>query len=164
MINRNTSKVLGSALTLALSVSFVGEAFAQGAGHCMPVLGKLRPQAVSEGCTSAIGVCGTGAFTGLLRQLNFVATAITNTDLTPDTNVIVLTGNSVIDVRGGTLLSRDTVVLNTAPTGGAEFSEVDIIHGGTGDWEGATGVLQIVGTFPPTGVGDADYTGTVCTP
>lgn len=129
---------------------------------CMNIRGKLAPEATTENCASPVGICAKGDFTGLARTLNFTATAVTNTDLSPDTGVIVITGNSVHEVRGGTYNTEDTIVLNTSA--GSQFSEVDIIKGGTGDFAGATGVLQIVGVFPPTGKGNADYHGQVCTP
>jgi hypothetical protein len=153
------------AMAVPLVSTFAGELVAQ--ENCREFRGNLAPEAVSEGCASPVGICATGRFTGILSQLNFVATAVTQTDLSPDTGVIVITGNSVTDTRGlggepGTIMHTDTIVLNTGSTN--EFSEVDIIVGGSGPFEGATGVMQISGTFPPTGAGQATYQATVCTP
>lgn len=163
-----TFRVSGLAVMLLLAGVFIdgNKIFAQ-EGRCFDLRGKLAPEAVTEGCTSVIGVCATGAFTGLLTRLNFVGTAITQTDLSEETGIVVLTGESVTDIRNfrgepGTILHRDTIALNTG--GNFEFTETDVIVGGTGPFEGATGSLQIIGTFPPTGVGDADYQAHICLP
>ena len=166
MLNKNTCRTFDLSVILSsiLSGALSGQAMAQDQRppHCMTVAGKIAPQAVSENCTSPVGICATGKFTGLLKQLDFVGTAVTNTDFSADTNVIVLTGNSVEQAKGGNLMTKDTIAYKT--DGSNEFSEVDVIVGGTGAWGGATGTLQVTGTFPPTGVGSGRYRGRVCTP
>ena len=49
-------------------------------------------------------------------------------------------------------------------TDNGEFVEIASVVGGTGSLTGASGVLQIGGTFTFINGGQADYTGMVCVP
>jgi hypothetical protein len=59
-------------------------------------------------------------------------------------------------------MTQDAIVLRT--TGAGEFAEVDTVVGGTGDWSGATGVIQATGKFTFAAGGTGEYSGKICTP
>lgn len=74
----------------------------------------------------------------------------------------LITGNNIIHTNKGDLMTQDAIVLRT--TGAGEFAEVDTVVGGTGDWAGATGVIQAVGTFTFEAGGTGNYSGQICIP
>ena len=135
---------------------------------CKKVNGKLTLQTVTgPGCLSPVGLCATGAFTGdIAGTIAFTGTSITDADATAspnvvETSVIFVTGDNTITTSGGTLSSKDAIVLQTA--GAGLFTEVDTIIDGTGEWEDATGTLTASGVFGPDG-GEGRYVGEICTP
>jgi hypothetical protein len=148
--------VLGIALLLAGASAL--------AAGCKKVSGKVALEAVTGSeCPSSVDICATGSFSGgLSGASSFVGTAITATADTPTTGVVLLTGDTTLTTKGGTLLTKDAIVLRT--TGAGEFSEVDVIVGGTGEWAGATGTVQASGTFSAATGGNGSYSGEVCFP
>ncbi len=96
---------------------------------------------------------GTNSFTG---------TSLTPTVDTPTTGVVLLTGDNHFQTKDGELLTKDAIVLRT--TGAGEFAEVDTIIGGTGEWAGASGTFQAIGTFTISAGGEGEYSGEVCFP
>lgn len=75
--------------------------------------------------------------------------------------MVVLTGDNTFHTGGGDFFTKDAIVLSTV--GAGEFSEVDVVTGGTGEWAGATGVLIASGTFA-NGAGEGVIDGEICTP
>jgi hypothetical protein len=148
--------VLGIALLLAGANAL--------AAGCKKVSGKVALESVAgPDCTSAVDICATGSFSGgLSGQSSFVGSSVIPTVDTPTTAVVFLTGDTTITTKGGTLLTKDAIALRT--TGVGEFSEVDVIVGGSGEWAGVTGTIQATGTFTAATGGSGSYSGEVCFP
>jgi hypothetical protein len=73
----------------------------------------------------------------------------------------VLTGDNTFHTTRGDFFTKDAIVLSTV--GDGEFSVVDVVVGGTGDWAGATGVVTATGTFR-NGAGEGVLEGEICVP
>jgi hypothetical protein len=137
---------------------------AQAAG-CKKVGGSFTLTPVSgPGCAAAVGICAAGAYKGGIKATSaFTGSSLLQTVDTPTTSAIVLTGDNQFSVAGGgTLSTKDAIVLRT--TGAGEFAEVDTVVGGTGQLAGTTGVLRAQGTFTATAGGGGEYLGELCTP
>jgi hypothetical protein len=142
-------------------LAIAGDVYAS--AGCKNISGKFTLQTVTgPACASAIGICATGSYSGGLKGTgSFAGTSLIQTADTPTTSVVLLTGDNVITTAGGTLLTKDAIVLQTA--GAEAFGEVDTVVGGTGEWAGAVGQLTATGTFAASG-GQANYYGQVCLP
>jgi hypothetical protein len=151
------------AASVALALVLAGGGTLADAG-CKKVSGKFTLQPVTgPACTSSVGVCATGVYRGdLAGTSSFVGSSLVPTVDTPTTGVILLTGDSDFTLAGGTLLTKDAIVLRT--TGAGDFAEVDTIVGGTGAWAGTTGQFSATGTFTAASGGEGVYSGEVCTP
>ena len=149
------------ALAALLALLLVGGATA--ASPCKKINGKVTLQALpSTNCLSPISFCARGVLSGDLAGSSlFSGTSQAATVDTPRTAVIVLTGDNTIETSGGTLLTKDAIVLQT--TGAGHFGEVDTVIGGTGTWAGATGTFRAQGTFAD-GQGQGEYIGEICLP
>jgi len=103
-----------------------------------------------DGCTSPVGLCTAGVFKGdsLLRG----TTALTADGIAPAAGMPLVeaattlsySGLLTITTRHGTLTTRDTGIFDTAGTG--LFASRDVVVGGTGIFEGATGHIFYTGT------------------
>lgn len=160
MLTRMTShwavRIVAAGLAL---VVMTGAASA--APECKQVKGKftLAPFGAPE-CTSPVGLCARGSYTGDLKGSSvFIGSSLIPTADTPTTAVVLLTGDNSITTRGGTLQTKDAIVLRT--TGAGEFAEVDTLVSGTGEWAGASGQIIASGTFTAAG-GQGQYHGEVC--
>lgn len=110
------------------------------------IQGALAP----DGCTSAVGLCTAGVFVGdgLLRG----TTSLTADGLAPSAGMPLVeaastlsySGLLTITTRHGTITTRDTGIFDTAGTG--LFASRDVVVGGTGIFEGATGHIFYTGT------------------
>ena len=134
---------------------------------CIRVSGFYDEQVVTSGCTSPIGLCTTYRYQGNLAADNFfTAETIVPTADTPLTGVVFATGESIltnVQVAGrrGTLTIKNAAVFHTA--GDGELLDVQTIVAGTGDLEGATGVIRTEGNFV-SGAGRSVFDGFVCLP
>ena len=163
MVGRNTSRWAKRAVTVVAAVVALAllNGAASAASECTLVKGKftLQPFAPPD-CTSPVELCATGIYKGGIKGSSvFIGSSLTPTADTPTTAVVLLTGDNSIETRGGTLLTKDAIVLRTA--GAGEFAEVDTIVGGTGDWAGASGQITASGTFTAAG-GEGTYRGEIC--
>jgi len=112
-------------------------------------------------CGSVIDLCATATVQGSLgATTDFVGTSFVPTVDTEVTAVVVLTGDNTFHTPRGDFFTKDAIVLSTI--GDGEFSEVDVVGGGTGDYAGATGVLAATGTFV-NGIGEGVIEGEICT-
>lgn len=164
MFARHSSRWIRLAvLSLSALVAAVLVGSVAAASPCKKVNGKLTLQALPPTtCASAISLCASATLSGDLSGVSsFVGTSQVATADTAATGVIVLTGDNAIHTSGGTLLTKDAIVLQT--TGDGQFGEVDTVVGGTGEWAGATGAFRAQGTFA-NGVGVGEYIGEICTP
>jgi hypothetical protein len=153
--------LVGLSALLALTVASDG---ALAAARCRQVDGRFTLRPVSgPTCTSAVGVCATGVYSGDLEgSSTFTGTSLIPTVDTPTTAVVLLTGDNTIRTRRGNLLTKDAIVLRT--TGAGDFAEVDTVEGGTGALVGGSGVLRAQGTFTAAAGGEGRYTGEICLP
>jgi hypothetical protein len=148
-------------LSALLAVLLVGGASA--ASSCKKINGKVTIQVLPpSSCPSSFGLCASASFSGdLTGTSSFTGTSQAATVDTPTTSVILLTGDNTIQTSGGTLMTKDAIVLQS--TGDGNFGEVDTVVGGIGEWTGATGTFRAQGTFVG-GSGQGDYIGEICTP
>jgi hypothetical protein len=148
-------------LSALLALLLVGGASA--ASTCRKINGKITLQGLPPStCPSSISLCASGSLSGDLAGMSsFTGTSQAATVDTATTSVILLTGDNTIQTSGGTLMTKDAIVLQT--TGDGNFGEVDTVIGGTGEWAGATGTFRAQGTFAGGG-GQGDYIGEICTP
>jgi hypothetical protein len=92
-------------------------------------------------CSAPAGLRGSVDWHGSLEgESSFSATAQIRTNDTPATSVVLVTGDNLLSLRGGTISTKDAVVFRL--TGNGDFAEVDTIVAGTGDYAGASGAWR----------------------
>lgn len=158
---RSTTRSRLAIATAAGAVLALTSTSVSAADACRVAAGKVQLAPVSgPECLSPVGLCFAGELTGGLTGTAFTtATSITPTVDTPQTTVVLFTADAVIGTRHGDLELKDAVLFQSA--GAGEFSELSTFVGGTGDWEGASGVFRAEGTFDGTTV-DGKYRAEVC--
>lgn len=163
MITHHTSRWIRLAvLSLSALTALLLVGGTAAASNCKKVNGKVTLQALPPNCSSSIGLCARGSLSGdLAGTSSFIGTSQAATVDTSTTSVILLTGDNTIHTSGGTLMTKDAIVLQT--TGDGNFGEVDTVIGGSGEWAGAMGTFRAQGTFA-NGSGQGDYIGEICTP
>lgn len=146
-------------LLIAFALTLTASLTASADPVCKAVHGRVDLAASTGPCSSTV-LCANGVLHGAIKaNSEFFGTSFKETYNTPDTGVVLLTGDNTIHTADGDILTKDSVVFNL--TGDGEFAEVDTIVGGTGEYLGATGYLQATGTFA-NGVGVGTYVGKVC--
>lgn len=129
---------------------------------CQAVHGRVEIAAYEPTCGSAIALCAHAMLHGTLKATSdFVGTSSVPTIDTAATGVVLLTGDNVFHTTDGDFFTKDAILLNTG--GDGEFTEIDTITGGTGEYEGASGYLIASGTFS-AGTGVGTYVGKICRP
>jgi hypothetical protein len=123
----------------------------------------IQASVTTDGCTSPVGLCTAGVFTGdhLLRG----TTALVADGLVPAAGMPFVEAATTlsysalltITTRHGSITMRDTGIFDTAA---GLFASRDIVVGGTGIFEGATGHVFFTGTGVTTF--DAHATGEIC--
>jgi len=121
----------------------------------MPVNGHLVSQVLTVGCASPIGLCTAGSLNGGI-QGDFVFTAASLAPTNVPT-VLSYTGTIVVHTMTGDIRINDAGVFDT--TGDGPVVDLSTITGGTGDFTGASGFLEIFGTFTFAAGGNSDYRG-----
>lgn len=118
--------------------------------------GRFSSMVVTTGCTSPVGICTAGTLTGGLKgRFEFTASSLVPTADTPTTSVFLYTGDIVVHTERGDLLCKDAGAFES--TGDGAVSSVCHIIGGTGEFVGAQGQIQFVGTFTFDAGGDGEY-------
>lgn len=147
------------AATALVLTSVIAAAPASADPNCHTRHGSVTIEIITgPTCPSAAGLCAKVQFRGGLRgESDFVGTSLVPSVDVATTGIVFLTGDNHIRTSKGDLFVKDAIVFNT--TGEAEFSEVDTIVGGTGEFEGATGRLQAVGKN-----NEGSFTVEICTP
>ena len=160
-------KLMRRMTTLAITGAtiFLMSSRADAAGACIPVAGTftINPVPPAE-CTSAVGICGKGSFSGALRGDYFSPfTSIVPTADTPSTNVVLFTADTTLHARLSTLTGdiafKEGGAFHVAGEG--EFSELFSVVSGTGAFAGASGQIYGNGTAV-NGAGVGAYFGKVC--
>jgi hypothetical protein len=162
-MTRNTTFVSMRRPAFAALILTLGLAAAMPASAdpvCKAVHGRVEIVAHEPTCGSAIALCASAILHGTIKaNSDFIGTSSVPTIDTATTGVVVLTGDNVFHTTDGDFFTKDAIVLNT--TGDGEFTEIDTITGGTGEYAGASGYLIASGTFSQ-GVGVGTYVGKVC--
>lgn len=150
-------------LTATAALLSAGPAWAEATCHSVQGRFDIHPPAT---CTSPVGVCGEGTFTGGLRGgyyspfLTIVPTADTAA-----TGVVLFTAEVTVQasVGGwqGELFFKEAGAFNTV---GGEFTELFTVDGqaSTGGFAGARGVLAATGSVDSTANGGGTYDGYIC--
>lgn len=158
--------IITAALTLsAVAARGVGARDKSPKARCQTFSGHItdQPFAGAE-CTSPLGQCSRGRFSGALKGEFIAATSFTPSGDTAATGVLSFTADLVLHTKDGDLFLKDAGAFNTTPGGRGEHSTVTTVTGGTGRWAGASGRLLETGTFTQEDGGYSDYAGEICTP
>ncbi len=168
-LNVLRNRLVKRAAPLALAaLAFALTAANANAASCQTVAGHYVEHAVVEECSSPVGLCIAGEYSGVIKgSFEGTATSLVPTADTPATGVLLFTSDSTIHARIGStegdLLVKNAGVFRT--TGNGEILDLQIITGGTGGFAGATGALRASGLFDAaTGLGESEYIGSVCLP
>jgi len=163
----STRKLLKRMTTLAMTGATIllMSSRADAAGACIPVAGTftINPVPPAE-CSSVVGICGKGSFSGALRGDYFSPfTSIVPTADTPTTNVVLFTADTTLHARlstlSGDIMFKEGGAFHVA--GDGEFSELFSVVNGTGAFNGASG--QIYGNgVAVNGAGNGAYFGKIC--
>lgn len=146
-----------AALTLLVSITST-QARANDTSPCQKVRGTF--DLTTFPCSAPAGLCGSVDWHGSLEgESSFSATAQIGTNDTPATSVVLVIGDNLLSLRGGTISTKDAVVFRL--TGNGDFAEVDTIVAGTGDYANASGAWRASGTFEGS-QGRGHYEGEVC--
>jgi hypothetical protein len=161
---KSTSAIVVGLLSVLVLVFSTSGAFAQ--SGCKSVKGKIiLQQAPAAECASPAGICAQGDLKGGLNgNSEGVVDEIITTSDSASTGVIVLLGETLYSDSKGTFTFDNVITYLTV--GENEFVELATISSGsgTGEYTGATGVLQLIGSFNPVSGGSGTYEGVVCTP
>lgn len=150
--------VVGSLITL-------NPTKANGEQVCIPIHANIETTFVDEGCPGPPGSCTVGEITngGLLNgETSFIASdsAFGAGMAGEPATTLSYAGELMITTPHGILTMSDVGVFDTAI---GKFSELDRVVEGTGMFEGATGVLFIVGDLTSNSSGFiGNITGEIC--
>ncbi len=165
---RRAAPARAIAIATALFAAGLGSAAAQ-ATECRPVNGHYTEQLLlpPAACASPVNVCIQGQYSGALRgEFTTVVSSFTPIAETPPTGAALFTADSTINARigqrEGQLFVKNAGTLRAI--GAGEIVDLQVIVGGNGGLQGASGVLQAVGTFTFAAGGRSEYGGTVCLP
>jgi hypothetical protein len=136
--------------------------------RCREVDADFTSELAPSDCASPLGLCAAGTIRHdpLLKGAMYVTIAdgapsagMPNSE--PSTLLSVSGTRTLRPARGGTLTAHVIGVLDTVTF---EFTELNVITGGTGRFAGATGTLGVLGhaTSPTTFAGE--LSGTICLP
>ena len=126
------------------------------------VSGKFQTNVVfGEECQAASAqICAVGSTSGKLKgAFTFGVADLMQTADTPQTSVIRFSGEATVDTKTGTLTCTNAAALQT--TGDGAFVSLCVVSSGTGEWAGATGYLQVHGTFTFDGGATGQYVGRI---
>ena len=130
----------------------------------MRIAGIIRSHVVTpeEGCESPVGVCLEGNFYGSLNGPNEAVGTLVQGPF--EEGVIFGQSHVVVHDRRGDLFCTSSSSFDIADDGnGHPFSDLCIITGGTGFWEGAQGWFHTFGNGSANG-NAAEYRGTIRRP
>jgi hypothetical protein len=154
---------------LAAGALLLVSANVSAAAQCHNIHGQIDDHpAPGPTCTSPIGLCTQGAFSGVLQgDYISIASTLNPTGDTPVTSVLLYTADTTLQAhlgdQQGELRIKNAGAFHVA--GNGEATEISSIVGGTGAFAGASGVFFVTGTADlTTGIGHATYDGQLCQP
>jgi hypothetical protein len=166
---RSSIHLLLTTLTVLTVGGMTRDLWAQDAPTCKRVEGHLEEALLpGSACTSVVGLCTIARMFGHLKgEARFTASAFIPSADTPTTNVVFVTGdtlvvNAQLEDRHGTLIVKNAAAYHTV--GDGELVDNQTIIGGTGDLAGASGSIRISGNFLADTGGTSRFEGTVCVP
>ena len=125
------------------------------------VVGKFQTDVVfGEACQAASELCAVGATTGNLKGA--FTFGVSELQVTNETSIARFSGDATVDTNDGTLTCKNAAALQLG--GDGAFVSLCIVTGGTGEWAGATGYLQVRGTFDFSGAANGEYVGNIALP
>ncbi len=147
-------------LSLLMLVSVAGPAFA---GECKKIHATIVDAQVTEGCTSPNGFCAAGTAEGN-HELNgttyFVLDGAVRGPATAPGSVAT-SGILVYTTDHGTLTVRESGLSGLRESGKGYFTAFQQVLAGTGDYEGATGHLWVLGQVLENHF-DSEVIGVIC--
>jgi hypothetical protein len=162
-----TRNVLHTLLITALALSTTG-AVSRAKPKCSAIHARFETEITTVGCTSPVGLCGSGTITrdpliagSHYGTINDLAPSAGMPASEPPSMLSISGERSLTPDRGGTLSAHITGIFDTAQ---GYFDELNVITGGTGPLAGATGAIHLFGraTGPTTFAGG--IRGTICVP
>lgn len=149
-------------LSLLMIVSFTGPALAD---ECKKIHGTIVDVQVTEGCTSPNRFCAAGTVTanhGLNGTTYFTMDgAVRGPAVLPGS--VATSGILVYTTDNGTLTVRESGLSGLSESGQSYFTAFQQVLEGTGEYEGATGHLWVLGQAFPDRF-EAGIRGEICLP
>jgi len=163
---RTTRRNARAVIAVLGALLILGSANAGAAETCRNVQGYFNlVQVAGADCTSQVGVCTKGDFSGDIRGAYYSPFfTITETAETLNTGVVLFTAQTVITgarigARTGNLVLSEGGAYSTSD---GAFGQLFTVTSGTGGFVGATGTLRGMGTYLPASGGGAVYSGEIC--
>jgi len=146
---RKGENMKGSSILVVLLASFTmafGFTTEVRAAKCKRIYAQVVSSLTTTGCTSPIGHCTEGEIEGnhgLNGTTSFIGESAAAGPITAPEGTISYSGVREITTDKGTLTTLNTGVFDTStgPAPGGFFSSFDVVTGGTGKFQGATGDL-----------------------
>jgi hypothetical protein len=159
--SRCAARAMGHALIVGIVLAAGTARADNNQGNVLNVSGSLAStQVVGAACPSPIGLCTAGTLTGdLAGDFFYTASSVV---ILSDGVTGVFEGTIVLQTQNGTITEHDHTTANLV-TG--QLVDVITVLSGTQKWSGATGTINLTGSFNfATGVGASTYSGTVTLP
>jgi hypothetical protein len=153
------SRILAASLLIVTLASLVSAN-----PQCKSIFAVQQDRLTTEGCTSPVGFCAAGTFTGNHGfRGNFFFSALSFDPIVSDPiGRLVVPGISTYTTNDGVLTISDVSVFDTAR---GTFAGVGRITSGTGRFEGATGDVFTTGRVSADGLSfTTDMTSQICFP
>lgn len=135
------------------------------AGECKKIQATIVDAQVTEGCTSPNRFCAAGTVKGnhgLNGTTYFVMDGAVRGPATAPGS-LATSGILVYTTDRGTLTVRESGLSGLRESGQGYFTAFQEVLEGTGEYEGATGHLWVLGTARPTDF-DSEVRGVLCEP
>ena len=149
-------------LSLLLAVFLASPALAD---ECKKIHARILDAQVTEGCTSPNRFCAAGTVSGnhgLNGTTYFVMDGAVRGPATAPGS-LATSGILVFTTDRGTLTVRESGLSGLSESGAGYFTAFQQVLSGTGEYEGATGHLWVLGQVVENGF-DSEVRGVICLP